>query len=180
MKAFLLLTLFFVTTTISALASEDSRPNVLLLMPDQWRYDWDGLTHKNVGEAPPLHLPHIERLRALGTTFPRGAVVPAPVCAPSRACMASLREYDHAGVPNNKANDYKAKENPTYFTALQRAGYHTMSTGKDDLTKATHLGYEIGKDTRNASNTYLAHALGFSDSIRFEGKGGVVSKILFS
>ena len=85
MKAFLLLTLFFVTTTISALASEDSRPNVLLLMPDQWRWDWDGLTHKNVGEAPPLHLPHIERLRALGTTFPRGAVVPAPVCAPSRA-----------------------------------------------------------------------------------------------
>ena len=55
-----------------------------------------------------------------------------------------------------------------------------MSAGKDDLTKATHLGYEIGKDTRNASNTYLAHALGFSDSIRFEGKGGVVSKILFS
>ena len=88
--------------------------------------------------------------------------------------MASLREYDHAGVATNKANDYKAKEIPTYFSALQRAGYHTMSAGKDDLTKATHLGYTIGKESRNASNTYLAHALGFSDSRRFEGKGGVI------
>ena len=88
--------------------------------------------------------------------------------------MASLREYDFAGVATNKANDYRAKENPTYFTALQRAGYHTMSTGKDDLTKATHLGYEIGHDTRNGSNTYLAQELGFTESFRFEGKGGVL------
>ena len=136
--------------------------------------DWDGLSHPNVGSAPPIDLPNIERLRQLGTTFPRGGVVPSPVCAPSRAAMASLREYDHAGVATNKANDYKAKEIPTYFSALQRAGYHTMSAGKDDLTKATHLGYTIGKESRNASNTYLAHALGFSDSRRFEGKGGVI------
>merc|ERR1711871_1079064 len=150
------------------------QPNILLLMPDQWRWDWDGLEHAHAGAPPPLHLPHIEHLRRLGTTFPRGAVVPAPVCAPSRACMASLREYDHAGLSTNKANDYKAKQIPTYFSALQRSGYHTMSAGKDDLTKATHLGYTIGHDTHNASNTYLAHALGFSDSIRFEGKGGVL------
>eukprot|EP00944_MAST-04C_sp_MAST-4C-sp1_P001956 g1956.t1 len=143
-------------------------------MPDQWRWDWDGLSHPHVGEAPPIHLPHIERLRSLGTAFPRGGVVPSPVCAPSRAAMASLREYDFAGVATNKANDYRAKENPTYFTALQRAGYHTMSTGKDDLTKATHLGYEIGHDTRNGSNTYLAQELGFTESFRFEGKGGVL------
>jgi arylsulfatase len=150
----------------------DTRPNILLLMPDQWRWDWDGLDHGY--EAPPLNLPNIERLRELGTTFPRGGVVPAPVCAPSRACMASLREYDYAGVATNKANDYKAKEIPTYFSALQRAGYHTMTTGKDDLTKATHLGYTLGKNTRNGSDTYLAKALGFSESFRFEGKGGVL------
>ena len=150
------------------------QPNILLLMPDQWRWDWDGLSHQNAGKAPPIHLPNIERLRRLGVTFPRGGVVPAPVCAPSRAAMASLREYDEAGLANNKYNDYRAKEIPTYFSALQSAGYHTMSAGKDDLTKATHLGYLLGKDTRNASDTYLAHALGFSDSRRFEGKGGVL------
>ena len=76
--------------------------------------------------------------------------------------MASLREYDEAGVATNKANDYRASEMPTYFSALRRAGYHTMTTGKDDLTKATHLGYTLGYDTRNASDTYLARALGLS------------------
>merc|ERR1711871_140819 len=72
----------------SATRESSVRPNILLLMPDQWRWDWDGLTHPNAGDAPPVHLPHIDRLRQLGTTFPRGAVVPSPLCAPSRAAMA--------------------------------------------------------------------------------------------
>lgn len=49
-----------------------------------------------------------------------------------------------------------------------------MTTGKDDLTKATQLGYHLGVDTRNASNTYHAHELGFSDSIRYSGKMDVL------
>lgn len=144
-------------------------------MPEQWRWDWDGLPHAHTSWAPPLHLPHIDHLRALGTTFPRGGVVPAPVCAPSRSCMASLREYDHAGTATNSANDFKAGSIPTYFSVLQQAGYHTMTTGKDDLTKASQLGYYKGHDTHNASSTYHARALGFSDSIRFSGKDDVVS-----
>ena len=158
------------TTSIAA-----TQPNILLLMPDQWRWDWDGAAHADAGKAPPLHLPNIESLREKGTSFPRGAVVPAPVCAPSRSCMASLREYDHAGTATNFANDYQADKIPTYFSALQDAGYHTMSTGKDDLTKATQLGYKLGKDTRNGSDTYHARMLGFSDSVRFSGKDDVVS-----
>ena len=42
----------------------------------------------------------------------------APVCAPSRSCMASLREYDFAGTATNGANDYDVSI-PTYFSALQ-------------------------------------------------------------
>ena len=80
-----------------------ARPNILLLMPDQWRWDWDGLSHPNAGQAPPIKVPHMNRLRSLGTTFPRGGVVPSPLCAPSRAAMSSLREYDHAGVATNDA-----------------------------------------------------------------------------
>ena len=151
-----------------------SRPNILLLMPDQWRWDWDGMSHAHAHAPPPLRLPNIQALRELGTTFLGGAVVASPVCAPSRSCLASLREYDHAGTATNNANDYKAEEIPTYFSVLQRAGYHTMSTGKDDLTKASQLGYAGGYDTRNASDTYHAKLLGFSDSIRFSGKLDVV------
>ena len=151
-----------------------AQPNILLLMPDQWRWDWDGAAHAHTAQ-PTLKLPNIQRLRDGGTSFPRGAIVPAPVCAPSRSCMASLREYDHAGTATNGANDFRAGSIPTYFSALQDAGYHTMTTGKDDLTKATQLGYKLGHDTRNASDTYHAAALGFSDSIRFSGKMDVLS-----
>ena len=98
---------------------EAKRPNVLLLMPAQWRSDWDGL-HNDNGSAIPLNLPHLRALQNTGTRFTQ-AYVPAVVCAPSRSCMASLREYDHAGTATNGANDYDVTI-PTYFSALQDAG----------------------------------------------------------
>ena len=87
--------------------------------------------------------------------------------------MASLREYDFAGTATNGANDYDVSI-PTHFSALQAAGYPAMTTGKDDLTKKTQLGYSEGHDTRNASATYHQRELGFSDAIRFCGKQDVV------
>ena len=121
-------------------------------------------------------MPHLAALRASGSSFTQGATVPAPLCAPSRACMVSLREYDDAGVPTNHANDFPAHQVPTYFSSLQAAGYHTMAAGKDDLTKVTRLGWRLGKDVSNASGTYLADTLGFSDSRRYLGKIDVMSK----
>ena len=139
-------------------------------MPDQWRWDWDG------AHEAALHMPHLAALRASGTSFPHGATVPSPLCAPSRASMASLREYDEAGVPDNHLNDYPADEIPTYFSLLKAAGYHTMAAGKDDLTKHSRLGWHLGKSVDDASKTYLADQLGFSDSRRYLGKIDVVSK----
>ena len=151
-------------------AAGSARPNVLLLMPDQWRWDWDG------AHEAALHMPHLAALRASGTSFPHGATVPSPLCAPSRASMASLREYDEAGVPDNHLNDYPADEILTYFSLLKAAGYHTMAAGKDDLTKHSRLGWHLGKSVDDASKTYLADQLGFSDSRRYLGKIDVVSK----
>jgi len=151
-----------------------SRPNVLLLMPDQWRWDWDGQTHPNAGEAPPLQLPTIQQLREQGSVFSRGAVVPAPVCVPSRTAMASLREYDRAATPTNDF-DFDVEKMTTYFSLLQQAGYHTMSAGKDDLTKHTVLGHTIGQISTDKYDTYHAKELGFSDSVRFAGKKDALS-----
>ena len=148
-------------------AERASQPNILLLMPDQWRWDWDG-TH----EAK-LRVPHMASLQGLGTSFPYGATAPAPLCAPSRACFASLREYDEAGVANNLESDYPVDKQPTYFSALQDAGYHTMVAGKDDLTKKSRLGAMLGRRNFNARRTYNAEDLGFSDSRRCLGKRDV-------
>ena len=144
-----------------------SQPNILLLMPDQWRWDWDGMHEAK------LRVPHIASLQGLGTSFPHGATAPSPLCAPSRACLASLREYDEAGVANNLESDYPVDKHPTYFSALQHAGYHTMVAGKDDLTKKSRLGSVLGRRNFNAKRTYNAEDLGFSDSRRCLGKRDV-------
>jgi arylsulfatase A-like enzyme len=56
------------------------------------------------------------------------AYVPSPLCAPSRAALASGREYDEAGVPTNENNDFPLSI-PTFYQSLQRAGYWTATTG---------------------------------------------------
>ena len=101
-------------------------PNILLLFPDEWRFDWDSFRDDN-GRVP-LTLPILRSLAARGTRFTH-AYVPAPVCAPSRSCLAAGREYDDAGVPTNFDNDYPVNQT-TFYTQLQKAGYWTMTTGK--------------------------------------------------
>ena len=64
------------------------RPNILFLFPDQHRYDWTG-----ANRGLPIHTPNLDRLSQRGVRFTK-AVVASPLCAPSRACLASGKEYD--------------------------------------------------------------------------------------
>ena len=104
-------------------------------------------------------MPNFDALRARGTHF-RKAFVPSPLCAPSRACLASGREYDAAGVPDNFSHDYPINQT-TFYSLLREAGYTVMTSGKDDLTKATGPGL---------NGTFNADALGFSQYARCDGK----------
>ena len=80
-------------------AGKPKGQNILLLFPDQWRYDWDGFTRDNQPDipGPMLRVPTTRKVAAAGTRFTT-AYVPAPVCAPSRSCLASGREYGSATV----------------------------------------------------------------------------------
>ena len=145
-----------------------ARPNVLFLFPDQWRADWDG--RDETRQQIPLRMPTLRRLQEKGTRFSQ-AYVPSPLCGPSRASLASGREYDYAGVLTNAANDYDL-DTKTVFSALQDAGYWTMTAGKDDLTKSSSLGHGLGKDS--STGLYNQAKLGFSDGIRCAGKAEVL------
>ena len=90
-------------------------PNFLLLFPDQLRFDWIG------NPEVPVRTPNLERLRRRGVLF-RRAVVPSPLCAPSRACLAAGKEYDRCGVRSN-ADNYPLRQT-TYYSLLRAAGYH--------------------------------------------------------
>ena len=166
----MLVPVFSLCLLVGAVTRAGARPpHVLLLMPDQWRYDWDGL-HTDDGAIIDLRLPNLRALQTRGTRFTQ-AYVPSPVCAPSRSCMASLREYDFAGTATNGANDYDVSI-PTYFSALQAAGYHD-GDGQGRPDRKTQLRYSESHDTRNRA-TYHQRELGFSDAIRFCGKQDVV------
>jgi arylsulfatase A-like enzyme len=156
----------------------------LLLFPDQWRFDWAGFSYPQTSGTPsleiPLELPTVAALAARGVHFTQ-AYVPAPVCAPSRSCLASARDFDDqaasAGVPTNM-HDYNIKV-PTFYKQLQEAGYWTMTTGKDDLTKGSQLGSNLKPPYKgcdyclDGDGLFHQKELGWSDGRRFAGKSGV-------
>ncbi|MBI1387682.1 MAG: sulfatase-like hydrolase/transferase [bacterium] len=134
--------------------SSSAAPNVLLLFPDQHRYDWIGAT-PNV----PVRTPHLDALAARGVRF-QNAVCPSPLCAPSRACLASGKEYPRCGTPNNGA-DYPL-EQTTFYQLLRESGYFVAGCGKFDLHKASPI---WGLDGRGRLLEW-----GFDDGIDNAGK----------
>ena len=92
-KKGLIHTLMLLPALISLLwakSESDTRPNILLMFPDQLRYDWGGLANNPYYSRAnlPLKTPNFDKLALNGVRFTR-AVVAAPVCAPSRACLAA-------------------------------------------------------------------------------------------
>eukprot|EP01083_Nonionella_stella_P065902 173080_1 len=72
----------------------------LLLFPDAWRFDWaDDYFIHNLSIRTPI----FDAIVANGTRFVH-TIVASPLCAPSRSCIASGKEYDFCGVPSNSFN----------------------------------------------------------------------------
>lgn len=130
------------------------RPNILFFFPDQLRPDWI-LAAKDM----PLETPNLAALAKSGMQFTR-TLVASPLCAPSRACLATGKEYTRCGVRNNGQD--LPLDQPTFYQALREGGYHVMGCGKFDLHKATP---DWGIDGRRFLPEW-----GFSDGIDSAGK----------
>jgi arylsulfatase A-like enzyme len=148
----------FLGAAALAAAAQPKQPNFLFLLPDQWRPDWLPGNSKI-----PLNLPHIQALAARGMRFHK-VLCASPLCAPSRACLATGREYKNANVASNQF-DFPLDQK-TYYQSLQKAGYHTMACGKVDLHKKT---LNWGLDGQR-----LLKEWGFSAGIDNAGKGDAV------
>ena len=140
-------------------AKPASRPNILLLFPDQLRFDWTCANRELM-----IDTPCVKDLMKRGTSFTK-AVVASPLCAPSRGCLASGKEYDRCGTPGNLSN-YPIDQT-TYYTLLRTAGYHVMGCGKLDLHKKT---LDWGLDGKRLLNEW-----GFSDGIDNAGKRDAIA-----
>jgi len=121
-----------------------------MVFPDQLRYDWAGF------DEPAVNAPTLKALAAAGTRF-RHAYSPSPLCETSRGCLASGRDYETSPVKNPHTL-YPAgdPETPTFYSLLQKAGYHTMLAGKDHLRG--NRGFLHPGAVRHES-------LGFSDAV---------------
>ena len=99
-----------------------SRPNIILLLPDQMRGSAMG-----VAGNPEVQSPHIDRLAREGIRFKR-TYANVPVCCPARAILLT---GTYPQVNGMIANDLRLRESETTLAEIFRdAGYRTGFVGK--------------------------------------------------
>ncbi len=101
------------------------RPNILLFITDQHRFDYLGCAGH-----PVLRTPHIDSIAARGTFFERFYVA-TPVCMPNRATLMTGRMPSVHGVRSNGAP--LSLYSNTFVDALRASGYATALVGKSHL-----------------------------------------------
>ena len=113
-----------------------SRPNIILIFPDQHRGDVVGCAGN-----PAAQTPNLDRLASEGVQFPR-CCTNSPLCMPARASLISGKYVNQHGVWHNwNAAD---RHGPSHVRNMRDSGYHTAVIGK------THLYVHGGiKDTRD-------------------------------
>lgn len=106
-----------------ALAGGAQRPNVLLVVTDDQRWD----TVRALGNSE-IQTPNLDRLVQRGMVFRNaycmGSMIPA-VCAPSRTMLMTGRSLWR--IPNHTATSY---DGPTLASVFRAAGYQTLFIGK--------------------------------------------------
>jgi len=102
------------------------KPNILLILADQFRYDCIGAVGKN-----PIKTPNIDKLIDEGV-FYKHAYTPVPVCAPARQSLLSGRQADSFGsFWNYDLLSAKSCEKGDYWTTeLRKIGYNNAYIGK--------------------------------------------------
>lgn len=120
-----------------------ARPNILLILTDQQRFDSLSCTGCGV-----IDTPNLDRLAAEGTLF-ENCVCSSPVCTPSRASLWTGKDVPSHGV-YRLYDDLSARETlfPEY---LRRAGYrtglfgklHVSSLHKEAKERHPHDGFDV-------------------------------------
>ena len=111
-------------------ASTPRRPNILVILTDDQRWDAMGVVQREMGKDalfPWLQTPNLDRLAAEGARF-GNAFVTTSLCSPSRASLLSGRYARRHQVLNN-FTEYPV-DLPSYPRRLQEAGYETAYIGK--------------------------------------------------
>jgi arylsulfatase len=149
----------------------EARPNLLLILTDQQR--WDAL---GAAGNPTIRTPNLDRLAARGTRF-GSAFSPAPVCAPARAALLTGLAPSRLHFTANEGSLEADME--TMAHRLGGAGYHTAALGKMHFTAPKNSrvrpweltgGFKervISEETRWARGARSLAEVGFDDYDRY-------------
>ncbi len=106
----------------SAEGAENRRPNILFILPDEWRAQALGC----MGNTE-VHTPHLDQLATQGILF-RNTLANTPVCCPARANILTGMYTSRNGMV---ANDLRLRESlVTMSDSFRKAGYRTGYVGK--------------------------------------------------
>lgn len=111
--------------TIIEFASDvDERPNIIVILVDDMRFD-------EVGAAghPYIQTPNIDRIAAEGAHFQNSFTV-NPLCSPSRATLLTGQHAHYHGITDNLARNELSHQLETFPQRLQENGYDTAFIGK--------------------------------------------------
>jgi arylsulfatase len=113
---------FLGTGAASLAAAAETRPNVLIILADQFRWDCLGANGNRI-----IRTPNLDRLAAGASNFER-AFVQSPVCVPARVSLLTGR-YPHSH--KNRVNYTPCDSREIFLQRmLHDAGYQTGSVGK--------------------------------------------------
>ena len=104
--------------------AKKSRPNFLVILIDDLRYDEFG-----AGGHPYMKTPHIDRLAHEGALFER-AFHTTSICSPNRASIMTGQYASRHGIIDNVARGAMSHRLPNYHLELQKLGYETAHIGK--------------------------------------------------
>lgn len=131
-------------------AADAPRPNVLVILTDDQRWDALGVVQRELGGRawfPWFQTPNLDRLATEGARF-QNVFVTTSLCSPSRATLLSGVHARRHKVLNN-FTEYP-NDLPGYPRRLKEAGYETAYIGK------WHMG-EDNDEQRPGFDTWMSH-----------------------
>lgn len=118
----------------SGSSANKSRPNIVIYIADQFR--WDCVSA--YGLNPMQVTPNLDGVAALGVAF-QNAVTNQPLCSPSRACLFTGMYATQTGVWTLTDSNVGMKpDTPTLATILRSEGYTANYIGKWHLAPGSH------------------------------------------
>lgn len=150
----------FIQTTLAQKTKSPSKPNIILILADDFGYGDLGSYGQKLTRTP-----NLDQLAREGTRFTQ-VYASAPVCAPSRASLMTGKHQGHAFIRgNNDKNNNRVPlrpEDTTIAEVLKTAGYRTGIVGKWGLGEPDTTGipnkkgfdYFFGYLNQNLAHNY--------------------------